>query len=65
MVNLLSSENGRTSLRPSRKNENFLFRVMPDNVNREFLLIGVIPDIFYRGSILAFFGWIPAYNVRG
>jgi hypothetical protein len=32
-------------------NGNFLFLVMPDNVNRESLPIGVIPDIVYRESI--------------
>ena len=25
----------------------------------------VIPDIFYRESILPFLGWIPANNLRG
>ena len=55
-------------------NGNFLFLVMPDNVNRESLPIAVIPDIVYRESILVSFrmdtrlqlagmtagGWIPA-----
>ncbi len=51
---------------------------MPDNVNRESLPIGVIPDIVYRESILVSFrmdprlqragmtagGWIPATDTQ-
>jgi hypothetical protein len=58
-----------------------LFLVILDNVNRQSLPIAVIPDIFYRESILVFFRmdtchrhagmtngrWIPApgKNYRG
>jgi hypothetical protein len=41
------------------------FFVPQDALYRESIPITVIPDICYRESILAFFGWIPADGLRG
>jgi len=54
MVNMLNAEN-EAPLRYSRANGNFLFLVIPNNVNWQSIPIAVIPVIFYRASILVFF----------
>ena len=74
MVNMLSSENRRTSPHHSRKacthekrEREYLFLVIPDIFYRESLPVAVIPDILYRESICAqsLQRWIPAYYLRG